>query len=165
MILSIAQVIFVGTSIALIVLVLLQQSKGAGIGASFGAGASATVFGARGAGSFLYKLTRFLALVFFVSALAIGYVMNKEATSGNILAGEKGGEVSVTANKTAEKPVAEIPDSNSQAVAEIPENAIKTNTSAVDDGAVSEKVGEKLDNKANPRDNAAPANEAEIPAE
>ncbi|MBP3195257.1 MAG: preprotein translocase subunit SecG [Cardiobacteriaceae bacterium] len=165
MILSIAQVIFVGTSIALIVLVLIQQSKGAGIGASFGAGASATVFGARGAGSFLYKLTRFLALVFFVSALAMGYVMNKEATSGNILAGEKGGVVSETANKTAEKPVAEIPESNPQAVAQIPENTIKTNTSALPDGVDAGKVGEKLDNKANPTDNAAPANGAEIPLE
>ena len=64
MILIIAQIIFLATAIGLSVLILLQQSKGAGIGASFGAGASGTVFGARGAGSFLYKLTRILAVIF-----------------------------------------------------------------------------------------------------
>lgn len=81
----IAQIIFIGTAVSLSVLILLQQSKGAGIGASFGAGASATVFGAKGAGSFLYKLTRFLALVFFVSALAMGYLQNKDAKGISIL--------------------------------------------------------------------------------
>lgn len=85
MILTIAQILFLGTAIALSVLILLQQSKGAGLGASFGAGASATVFGARGAGSFLYKLTRGLALVFFISALVMTYAQNKNANSGNIL--------------------------------------------------------------------------------
>ncbi|SUO96333.1 preprotein translocase subunit SecG [Suttonella indologenes] len=85
MILIIAQIIFLATAIGLSVLILLQQSKGAGIGASFGAGASGTVFGARGAGSFLYKLTRILAVIFFISALMMGYVQNKQANSGNIL--------------------------------------------------------------------------------
>ncbi|SUO94525.1 preprotein translocase subunit SecG [Suttonella ornithocola] len=85
MTLIIAQIIFIGTAIALSILILLQQSKGAGMGASFGAGASATVFGARGAGSFLYKATRALAVVFFVSALAMGYLQNKAAVGDNIL--------------------------------------------------------------------------------
>ncbi len=85
MTLAIAQIIFIGTAIALSVLILLQQSKDGGMGASFGGGASSTVFGARGAGSFLYKLTRALAIVFFISALTMGYIQNKEAASGNIL--------------------------------------------------------------------------------
>lgn len=85
MILIIAQIIFLATAIGLSVLILLQQSKGAGMGASFGAGASGTVFGARGAGSFLYKFTRILALIFFISALLMGYVQNKQASDGNIL--------------------------------------------------------------------------------
>lgn len=74
------QVVFILISIALVILVLLQQSKGGGIGASFGAGASATVFGARGAGSFLYKLTRAFAVLFFASGLLLGVVLNKELT-------------------------------------------------------------------------------------
>lgn len=82
---TIAQVVFLVTAIALGAIVLLQQSKGAGMGASFGAGASGTVFGARGAGSFLYKATRFLAVVFFVTALVLGYLQNEAAHSGSIL--------------------------------------------------------------------------------
>ncbi len=81
----IAQILFIGTAIALGIIILLQQSQGAGIGASFGAGASGTVFGAKGAGSFLYKLTRILALIFFVSALAMGYLQNQAANGPGIL--------------------------------------------------------------------------------
>lgn len=81
----IAQILFIGTAIALGVIILLQQSQGAGIGASFGAGASGTVFGAKGAGSFLYKLTRILALIFFVSALAMGYLQNQAVNAPGIL--------------------------------------------------------------------------------
>lgn len=81
----IVQIIFITTAIALSILILLQQSKGADLGASFGAGASATVFGAKGAGSFLYKLTRFLAFVFFISALMMSYTQNRSVTGTSIL--------------------------------------------------------------------------------
>ncbi|MDO5090934.1 MAG: preprotein translocase subunit SecG [Cardiobacteriaceae bacterium] len=94
---TIAQVVFLVTSIALGVLILLQQSKGAGMGASFGAGASGTVFGARGAGSFLYKLTRFLAVVFFVTALGLGYLQNEAARGGSILNDSRSEEKKVEA--------------------------------------------------------------------
>ena len=94
---TIAQVVFLVTSIALGVLILLQQSKGAGMGASFGAGASGTVFGARGAGSFLYKLTRFLALIFFATALTLGYLQNDAARGGSILNDSRGEEKKVEA--------------------------------------------------------------------
>jgi preprotein translocase subunit SecG len=59
--------------LALIAIVLLQQGKGADIGATFGAGASQTVFGGRGAGSFLSKLTTGSAIVFMVTSLILGY--------------------------------------------------------------------------------------------
>lgn len=85
MTLLIAQILFIGTAIALSIIILLQQSKGASLGASFGSGASGTVFGARGAGSFLYKLTRILALVFFLSALGMGYLQNKSVNGPSIL--------------------------------------------------------------------------------
>jgi preprotein translocase subunit SecG len=58
---------------ALIAIVLLQQGKGADIGAAFGAGASQTVFGGRGAGSFLSKLTTGSAIVFMVTSLVLSY--------------------------------------------------------------------------------------------
>lgn len=59
--------------ISLIAIVLLQQGKGADIGATFGAGASQTVFGGRGAGSFLSKLTTGSAIVFMVTSLILSY--------------------------------------------------------------------------------------------
>lgn len=61
-------------SIALIALILIQQGKGAELGATFGSAASQTVFGSQGAGSFLLKLTGLLALLFFITSLSLGYL-------------------------------------------------------------------------------------------
>lgn len=58
-------------AIAIIALVLIQQGKGADIGASFGGGASNTVFGSQGSGSFLMKLTLGLAVIFFVICIVL----------------------------------------------------------------------------------------------
>jgi preprotein translocase subunit SecG len=58
-------------SVSIIALVMLQQGKGADMGAGFGAGASGTVFGARGSGSFFTRATGILAAVFFVNCLLI----------------------------------------------------------------------------------------------
>jgi len=58
-------------SAVLIVLVLIQQGKGAEMGAAFGSGASATVFGSQGTGGFLFKLTGFLLLSFFATSLLL----------------------------------------------------------------------------------------------
>lgn len=65
-------------AITLIVLVLIQQGKGAQMGAAFGSGASQTVFGSQGSGSFLLKLTTFFAILFFVNSLALGYLAGKQ---------------------------------------------------------------------------------------
>jgi preprotein translocase subunit SecG len=59
-------------SICLIGLVLIQQGKGADMGASFGAGSSATIFGSSGSGNFLTKATTWLAIAFFVISLVLG---------------------------------------------------------------------------------------------
>lgn len=70
------------TCVALIALVLLQQGKGAEIGAAFGSGASSTVFGSPGASSFLFKFTGAIAALFFASSLGLGYydgVQSKKA--------------------------------------------------------------------------------------
>lgn len=61
-------------SIALITLVLIQQGKGAELGATFGSAASQTVFGSQGSASFLLKLTGLLALLFFITSLSLGYI-------------------------------------------------------------------------------------------
>jgi preprotein translocase subunit SecG len=57
--------------LAIIGLVLLQQGKGADMGAAFGAGASGTVFGAAGGGSFFTRATAVLAALFFANSLLL----------------------------------------------------------------------------------------------
>ena len=67
-------------ALLIIVLVLLQRGKGADAGAAFGAGASGTVFGARGSSSFFSRATAICATLFFVSSLALAY-LSSQATS------------------------------------------------------------------------------------
>jgi preprotein translocase subunit SecG len=70
-------------SLGLIGLVLIQHGKGADAGAAFGSGASATVFGARGSGSFLSRTTGILAALFFATSLALAYfAMNTARDAG-----------------------------------------------------------------------------------
>jgi preprotein translocase subunit SecG len=64
-------VLHVLVALALIALIFLQQGKGSDIGASFGSGASSTVFGAQGSFSFLFKLTAVLAVVFFANSVLL----------------------------------------------------------------------------------------------
>jgi preprotein translocase subunit SecG len=67
-------------ALLIIVLVLLQRGKGADAGAAFGAGASGTVFGARGSSSFFSRATAVCATAFFVSSLTLAY-LSSQATS------------------------------------------------------------------------------------
>jgi preprotein translocase subunit SecG len=64
-------------SIALIIIVLLQAGKGADAGASFGGGASQTVFGASGGRSFMSKLTTSVAFIFMLTSLSLTYFYGK----------------------------------------------------------------------------------------
>jgi preprotein translocase subunit SecG len=61
-------------AVALIGLVLLQQGKGAEAGASFGSGASQTVFGSGGGWNFFSKMTAILATIFFVTSVSLALV-------------------------------------------------------------------------------------------
>ncbi len=65
------------TVACLIILVLIQQGKGATMGAAFGSGASQTVFGSRGSGSFLLKVTIGFAVIFFSTSILLNYVVSK----------------------------------------------------------------------------------------
>ena len=67
-------VLHVLVCIFLIAVVLLQRGKGAEIGAVFGSGASSTVFGSRGAGNFLTKLTTVSAVIFMLTSLSLSYL-------------------------------------------------------------------------------------------
>lgn len=63
--------------IALIGLILLQRGKGSDVGASFGAGASSTVFGAAGSASFLVKAAAVFGVLFFITSLTLGALASK----------------------------------------------------------------------------------------
>lgn len=64
---------------AVIGLVLIQHGKGADAGASFGAGASQTVFGSQGSGSFLTKLTSWFATIFFLTSFGLAVFAKQHA--------------------------------------------------------------------------------------
>ena len=74
-------VLHVLTCVSVIALVLVQQGKGAEIGAAFGSGASSTVFGSPGASSFLFKLTAGAAAVFFATSLGLSYIASKHTSN------------------------------------------------------------------------------------
>lgn len=76
-------VIHVIVAIAIVGLVLLQQGKGADAGASFGAGASQTVFGASGTGNFLVRATTIAATIFFVTSLSLAIFARNQAGIGS----------------------------------------------------------------------------------
>ncbi len=64
-------VVHVVIAVSLVGLVLIQQGKGADAGAAFGGGASQTVFGSQGSGSFLTRMTTFMAVIFFVTSFSL----------------------------------------------------------------------------------------------
>ncbi|UXI00814.1 preprotein translocase subunit SecG [Photobacterium sp. TY1-4] len=72
-------VIYLLAALGVIGLVLVQQGKGADMGASFGAGASGTLFGASGSGNFLTRMTAICATVFFAISLVLGNISAKQA--------------------------------------------------------------------------------------
>ena len=75
------------TALVMIGLVLIQHGKGADMGASFGSGASGSLFGATGSANFLSRSTAFCAGLFFVCTLALAYTANDrpKAAAGSIL--------------------------------------------------------------------------------
>src|SRR3982751_5723773 len=75
-ILTILQVL---SAFAIVGLVLLQRGKGADAGAGFGAGASGTVFGARGATTGLSRMTAIFAAIFMLNSLCLTYLFQRDA--------------------------------------------------------------------------------------
>lgn len=68
-------------ALCIIGLVLVQQGKGATIGAAFGSGASQTIFGSRGSGSFLFRLTIAFVIAFFMTSISLNYMAAKAMKS------------------------------------------------------------------------------------
>jgi preprotein translocase subunit SecG len=72
-------------AIGLVGLILIQHGKGADAGAAFGSGASATVFGSRGSGSFLTRTTAILATIFFLTSIALAYYAARVGEPGGLM--------------------------------------------------------------------------------
>jgi len=107
--------------LGLIALVLIQHGKGADAGAAFGSGASATVFGSQGSGSFLTKTTAILATTFFITSLTLAYFSTQKIEPKSVVEQEQ---------LTTTSPASEIPE---QAVtgneqSEIPQSPTTANT-------------------------------------
>lgn len=90
--LTVAQVI---AAIAVIVLVLLQQGKGADMGAAFGSGSSGSLFGATGSANFLSRATGFCATIFLLCTLGLAFYSRAGSVSES-----KGVMESVPASQT-----------------------------------------------------------------
>lgn len=75
MLYNILLIVQILVALGIIGLVLIQHGKGADAGAAFGGGASGTVFGSKGSGNFLTKLTTGLAVVFFSNSLMLAWLV------------------------------------------------------------------------------------------
>ena len=109
-------IVFLVVAISLVAIILVQHGKGADMGASFGAGASNTVFGSGGSGNFLTRTTGILAAIFFAVALALGYMTANQnkiaANSGTDIASQisidEGGEVAIPASNDSGIPTDDL---------------------------------------------------------
>jgi preprotein translocase subunit SecG len=104
-------VLHVLAAVGVIGLILIQQGKGADMGASFGAGASQTLFGSRGSGNAMTRTTAILATIFFATSLALSVLAKNNS--------ERAGQVSLPASPTSEVPVSQAP-APAKSVDEVP---------------------------------------------
>lgn len=94
MLFTLLMVLYVLLAIFMIGFILVQRGTGAAAGSGFGGGASATVFGARGASSFLTKATKWLAIAFFVLTLGMAIYVQRSGLVGQRAAGDDIGVMS-----------------------------------------------------------------------
>lgn len=107
-------IIYLLISIVLIGFILIQQGKGADAGASFGGGASGTIFGSAGSANFLSRTTALLAIAFFSISIILG---NINSHRNNVQQG-KFDDLSQTAKQLQQQKVTPTENQNS----DIPQN-------------------------------------------
>ncbi|PVX32652.1 protein translocase subunit secG [Pasteurella langaaensis DSM 22999] len=107
--------VYLLVAIVMVGFILIQQGKGADAGASFGGGASGTVFGSAGSANFLSRTTAILATIFFVISIVLG---NLNSHHGNVEQG-KFDDLSETAQQIQQQ-TAPAPVENKNA--DIPQN-------------------------------------------
>lgn len=82
---NIVLVIHVLAALGVIALVLLQHGKGADMGASFGSGASGSLFGVSGSSNFMSRATALCVVVFFATSLTLAYLSSHKSTGGSVI--------------------------------------------------------------------------------
>lgn len=100
-------------AIGVVALVLIQHGKGADAGAAFGGGASSTVFGSQGSGSFLTRATGVLATIFFITSLSLAYLSTQSVRPTSVvdIVKEQKSDVPAAATQPA-KPTSDVPVSD-----------------------------------------------------
>ena len=121
--LQLVNVLYVLVAIAMIGLILMQRGAGAQAGSGFGGGASATVFGARGASNFLTKSTKWLAITFFVIATGMAVYASKTARQGGLTPAKPDlgvmGQQQAPAAPAKQVPTAQVPAAQPQPAAPV----------------------------------------------
>lgn len=154
MLFTLMMVLYVVLAVFLIGFILIQRGAGASAGSGFGGGASATVFGARGAASFLTKATKWLAITFFAITLFMAWYATRQAT--DVTAGTDLGVMSqVPAAPVAAPGALEVPTAPAPAagVPAAPEQAAPQQQESAVPGAPAE--GGQADGDAGAEDPAA----------
>ena len=118
----------VAVCVALMVAILLQSGKGGGLAGAFGAGSSQTLFGGRGAATFLSRATTALAVIFFLTSLTLGLQASRTATGRESLiqeeARKRGQQRAATEGRGApQAPVSGTTMPESQGAPPLPEGA------------------------------------------
>lgn len=108
-------VVYLIVALSLIGMVLIQQGKGADMGSSFGAGASATVFGSSGAGNFMTKTTTILATVFFVLSIVLGNL-----TAGQIKKTDEWENIEAPVEAVVAPVTSDVPASSDDNTSDVP---------------------------------------------
>ncbi|MBL8200586.1 MAG: preprotein translocase subunit SecG [Chromatiales bacterium] len=106
---TIVLVVHVLIGAMIVALVLLQRGKGADAGAAFGAGASGTVFGAKGSANFLSRSTAALATLFFCTSLGLAYLGTQRKAPESLLDSVVPAAVAPVATPTAGAPDGQTP--------------------------------------------------------
>ncbi len=110
-------ILHVIVGVMIVGLVLVQRGKGAEAGAAFGAGASATVFGAKGSANFLSRSTAVLATIFFATSLGLAYLGAERPVARSVIEGSSGSAVVAPAPGSDSPPVDGSPGPGTEAPA------------------------------------------------
>lgn len=110
-------ILHVIVGVMIVGLVLVQRGKGAEAGAAFGAGASATVFGAKGSANFLSRSTAVLATIFFATSLGLAYLGAERPVAKSVIEGSTGSAVVARAPGSDNAPVSGSPGPGTEAPA------------------------------------------------